>query len=258
MGLFSNIGDFFFGDDPEVPTPQDLRIKNLSTPGFTTSQSGGSLNFKRTKAVDDLLAGFRGFSTGAASDIRGLRDQVVPGFGALTDVRRQANENARDRAISNLGANLRRRRVAGSSFGNTAMTQAELAFGQEDQKIRAESKLQELAMTQQLIDRELQISTGAITTELNQMLNEGKIAANLTGVAQQAASNYTQVLNDAAQAQARLRTAQIEGVGKMIGQVAGFATGGGISPAMSDLSKAGSTASNWASGLFDSGLPQGF
>tara|TARA_Y100000310_G_scaffold20986_1_gene20316 strand:- start:1487 stop:2197 length:711 start_codon:yes stop_codon:yes gene_type:complete len=222
MGILGNIGDFLWGDDPEVATPKDRRILSINTPGFTTSQSGNTLNFNRTGVVDDLLKGFRGFSTTAAGDIRGLRDQVVPGFGALTAARVGAVQDAREKAMSNLGDNLRRRRVSGSSFGNDAMTRAESEFGKLEGQVRAESKLKELAMTQSLIDRELQISTKAIQTELIQMLNEGKIASGLAGVAQQAATDFTQILNDASQAQAELEMDILGNTKDVLGSFLGF------------------------------------
>lgn len=80
-----------------------------------------------------------------------IQNRLRPGFGALTEARVRAIQDARGKAIGNLRENLGRRRVLGSSFAEAAQAQAEREFGQAEAEARATSTLQELDATSQLI-----------------------------------------------------------------------------------------------------------
>lgn len=89
-----------------------------------------------------------------ADALAAVRQRVAPGFGELTAARLGEIEASRQRGIGNLRENLARRRLAGSSFASDALIRAEREFGQAAATARAESLLQELDITTQLINEE--------------------------------------------------------------------------------------------------------
>ena len=101
-------------------------------------------------ALKPGLAGLRG-------DIRDLRGEVRPGFGRLTRSRVEELRGLRGRAVGNLREELSRRRVLGSSFAAREIGALESEFARQEDQIRAESFMQEMEATNQLIQQELGI-----------------------------------------------------------------------------------------------------
>lgn len=91
------------------------------------------------------------------ADLDALRAGVRPGFGQLTRSRRDAIETARQKAVGDLRDTLARRRVEGSSFANASIAQADAEFARAAADADAKSYLEELAATNDLIDRENRI-----------------------------------------------------------------------------------------------------
>jgi uncharacterized protein YjbJ (UPF0337 family) len=89
-------------------------------------------------------------------DLDRLRGDLQPGFGKVTQARRDAVENARQKAVGDLRDTLARRRVEGSSFGNASLAQAEAEFAAKRAEGDAMSYLQELEATSGLINQERQ------------------------------------------------------------------------------------------------------
>lgn len=131
---------------------------------------------KRKRAVESLSSLF----PQQANLTAGLRGLVSPGIGALTTSRLEELNNRGRVAIGNLRENLSRRRVLGSSFGQDALQRAELGVAQEADRIRAESFLQELDLTNQLIQQEFNTRRGEFTTQLNDLNIQAELAANLS------------------------------------------------------------------------------
>lgn len=94
------------------------------------------------------VEGLRGQTTAGLSSLRG---EVDSAFGDVGNVRATAIRNRRDEAVGNLRESLGRRRVLGSSFGQDAITRAELAFGEEEGKALAETELQRIEANRGLL-----------------------------------------------------------------------------------------------------------
>ena len=149
--------------------------------GLTGGFSGGRFSLTRgselTGALDETNQAFKT----ASGDFRKLAGEVTPGFGRLTTSRLQNVENQRRRAIGNLRENLGRRRVLGSSFGQDAVTRAELEFSQEADRVEAESFIQELQMNAELLGKANEMEIQRSQTMLNQLNFESSMAAQLSG-----------------------------------------------------------------------------
>lgn len=100
--------------------------------------------------IAELRTGLRGLNF----DLGTLRSQVQPGFGRLTEARVTAIRDAAAESIGNLRDSLARRNVLGSSFANDAFSRTRLAFAQEEEKARAESALQEIQLSTQLLQEQ--------------------------------------------------------------------------------------------------------
>lgn len=172
--------------------PLDITAGGLTT---TTTPTGVAVapTAQRLGAVGGLARTFGQ----QAQALGGLREQVAPGFGRLTSARLQEIENARRQAIGNLRENLARRRVLGSSFAQDAITRANLEFAQQAEETAAESFVQELQLTNQLINQQFEASRGEFQTQLNELNLEAQLG-------QQFAAQGTQVLTALAQEQANI------------------------------------------------------
>lgn len=118
-----------------------------------------------------------------ADALAGLRARLTPGFSDLRTSRLAEVENARVNAIGNLRENMARRRVLGSSFGQDALTRAESEFGQQRDKVAAETFLQEIEGTQQLINQEFEARRGAFQTGLDELNLQADIGLKLAAAA---------------------------------------------------------------------------
>lgn len=167
--------------------------------------SGGNIS-----ATPERMAAVRGVSAlfpKQANELRTLRERVRPGFGELTNSRVQAIQNARQKAIGNLRDNLQRRRVLGSSFGEDAIARAEAEFGQQEASVRAESFVQELGLTNELIGAEYEAARGEFQTLLDEFNIQGNAAVQL-------ASGQTAQLGANMRMQAQIAALSLAGIGK--------------------------------------------
>ena len=101
--------------------------------------------------IPALRSGIQGLRGGLTD----LRSRVAPGFGELTQSRVKAIRDAASESIGNLRENLAKRNVLGSSFGADTESRTRLAFAQDEERARAEAKIQEIALTGELIGQEL-------------------------------------------------------------------------------------------------------
>jgi hypothetical protein len=201
---------------------------------------GGGLDAQRQNLLNTGMAGIgqarAGFGA-ALTDIQGLRAQVKPGFGALTDARVTAIRDAAAESIGNLRESMARRGVMGSSFADDAETRVRAAYAREEQTARSEAKIAELNATSQLIGQQVGIQaqimglsqaetslyqqdiSNAVTQatqiaqELTRQLSEFNVAGNL---ANGVASAVTQQAY--AQAQLQLLSSQA-GAGNTAGGI---------------------------------------
>ena len=166
-----------------------------------------SADANRTGLVQSVAGQF-----GNQADALGaLRARLAPGMSDLRTARLAEVENARTAAIGNLRENMARRRVLGSSFGQDAVTRAEAEFGQQKGRVAAESLLQEIEGTQQLINQEFEVRRGQFQTGLNELNLQADIASKL-------AAGATAQMGANARMEAELRSKEAAGAGKFFGQ----------------------------------------
>jgi len=227
------IGAFGGGSgSTNVRTPQvRTSFPSLNAGGLRATASPSGVNVssgvRRDSTVNKLFRNFRN----QATELRGLRDRVAPGVSDLRASRLAAVGDARTRAIGNLRENLQRRRVLGSSFGQDALTRTEAEFGRESERVEAESFLQELELSTQLLAQETQARTSAFQTrlgELNLQANLGsQIQSRISGDLNSNARFQAQLAFQSGQFNARSAQQSAAGFGQLAGQ--------GLAPIISGL-----------------------
>ena len=191
-------------------------LANFTAPGFsaggltaTADRTGNysvSASPERLGLVNDIAGQF-----GAqAGELGGLRNRVAPGVSDLRAARLAEIDNARTAAIGNLRENLQRRRVLGSSFGQDTLARAENEFGQAKAKASAESFLQELELTNNLINQQYEASRNQFQTGLNEMNLQADVAAKL-------AAGSTATMGANARFLSALNAQEAAGAGKFMG-----------------------------------------
>jgi len=246
-----------FGQDvkPFAQSVSNLPPTTFNSGGLNFGFNGSQIVGGASGARQGLVGQNASFFSQQAQELEGLKNQVTPGFGALTNARVQAIQNARQRSIGNLRDSLARRRVSGSSFGEDAIARAEAEFAQEEAEARATSFLQELDLKTQLIDRQFTASRGAVDAFLNELNLEADIAKQL-------AVSSNAVLADNAKFAASLLARQAaddnallgdvsSGVADIIGQGASSLIDGG---SLSSLFGGGSSGTAAAAGNASAGL----
>lgn len=225
-GAASSLGGRLFGGSSSrqrVRAPQiNTALPGISAGGLIATASPQQVGVTSNANRQGIVGGLSGTFGEQADLLAGQRALVAPGVSDLRASRLANVENARTRAIGNLRQNLQRRRVLGSSFGRDALTRAEAEFSQERDRVEAESALQELQLTNQLINQEFQARAQSFQTRLDELNVQADLAE---GIRQSVASD----LNQNAQLQARLslgadefnaRTEQAaaQGAGQFFGQ----------------------------------------
>lgn len=167
-------------------------------------------NAERMGLVRGLQENFGGLS----GQLGLLRQSVAPGMSDLRKSRLGEIENARTAAVGNLRENLARRRVLGSSFGQDAITRAESEFAGQRDRVAAESFLQELELTNQLVTQEYDAGRRVFQTGLDELNLQADIGLKLAGAA-------TQQLGAMARTEAELNAKEAAGAGKFFGEIMG-------------------------------------
>jgi len=212
------MGGLFGGGAPEPPGGRDVfqpfnfgGLRGRLGPG-----TRGNVNItstpERQALVDQLSQSFRNQSGIVSNRIAPLFEsafdqqlnainnellpQVEPGFGRLTEARNRVFEDAltrleqrREAETGDLRENLARRRIAGSSFASDAQARQESAFqqsidelsGQQAQS-NAQSFLQELDITRNLINQRFQTETAQAQSALQLLNNAESLNRAATGV----------------------------------------------------------------------------
>lgn len=315
LGKVVSSGLGAFGKAPGIDAPQFQGIRtpslNLSPTGTLTRRSGAGQLAPRTEAglLSELSAGRTGLA-GLRGEISGLRaglqpikarteglfgqtaalksnltgqlEELRPGFGRLTESRVTAVKSAASKASGNLRTNLAKRDIGGSSFANQQIASVEQDFANEEDRVRAESFIQEQQAQQQIISQignllqldqatlnqqasqiglelgltaadaqlfaqnmqSIQVSNAVLQTRINREMRELGISGDIITRVQSIASNV-------AVAQAKLDAENAIGAGKGIGSaITGL---GDFIPQASDL------ISSFGGGQDNSGGPlQGF
>lgn len=239
-GLASGAAGFglsklFGGNKNPTAGLQSFAPTGINAGGLTTSASGGNIavtpSAERLGLVGNIAGGFGSL----ADELRQLRGKVAPGISELRANRLAEIEGARQRAIGDLRENLQRRRVLGSSFGNDAIARAESEFAGQRERVAAESTLQELEASNNLINQQFSAQRQQFQTFLDELNLEAGIA---TGIATKA----TETMGANARMLAQLNVLEAQSSGKFFGQMFGPAT-----------SAIGKTGGNFLSSLLGGG-----
>lgn len=174
--LIGAAGDIYsvLGPGPKQPKNYNKPFTGLiQTPGYNFG--GGVL----TRKNDDFLTGMR-----RIRDIYGgLRQEVLPGFGRLTEAGVNAIRQRAGEASGNLRAQLGRRNLLGASFAQDQQTRLDKEYQQAENEFRTQAWQQELMATNQLLEQEY----GTLVAQASQELGElGQATAFLSGVQQTA------------------------------------------------------------------------
>jgi len=157
-----------------------IKPVSFAGPGLGINiSSTGDITMNRTPeaqgVMDRLLSGMN-VDEAAYSD---LLSQIRPGFGRLTDARTKEISRAAERAVGNLRDNLARRNMAGASFAEQQIGSLQAEFAALEDKARAESIVEELKMTNDVISSRTQARNQSIATAWDQIQFEGNLGGQL-------------------------------------------------------------------------------
>lgn len=213
-GASFGLNKLFGGKKGEAQAP----LANFQAPGFSagglsaqadkTGQYSVTSNGERLGLVGDIANQY-GLQAG---ELGALRNRVAPGVSDLRNARLAELENARTAAMGNLRENLQRRRVLGSSFGQDSLARADLEFGQAKSKASAESFLQELEMTNNILNQQYEAGRNQFQTSLNELNLQADVAAKL-------AAGSTATMGANARFLSELNAKEAAGSGRLMGDI---------------------------------------
>jgi len=207
-GLNSMFGSGSSGSSKPAPPPPPTMI---NAGGLTSSLNNGSIGITSSGARQGMVGNVADTFGNLSGELGLLRSKVAPGISELRASRLGEIENARTRAIGDLRENLQRRRVLGSSFGADAISRAESEFAGQREKVAAESTLQELEATNNLIQQQFTAQRAQFQTGLDELNLQASIATGL-------ATKATDTLSANARFEAALASQEAAAAGKFFGQ----------------------------------------
>lgn len=221
----------------------------LQTPSFgETQQSPFAFSINPSAGVTNSL-GNLAQGVGTANDaLTGNLNSLTPGFGAITQARVNAIANAASKATSDLQGNLASRRVLGSSFGQNAVSQVTQQAGVDTANAQAQSYLEELQASTNLINQRLNNVTALANAELSQANFNTTAGINLVNGTQQTFQDNAAVIGQLAAANASGTGAFLQQSG-LSGQISNgvqslgslFSSGGGSTGGGATASGGGQT-----------------
>lgn len=185
------------------------KVADLTAGGLKSSFANNRLTVGSTDQRRGLVNNLSNLFLAQGREFEGLRPLVKPGFGALTDARVSTLENRGASRLSNLRDNLARRRVSGSSFGQSLVQSEQRQLDQDIAETRARSFLEELDLTTSLIEKQYTSDLASVEAQLSNLNMEAQVGQALLGTAQSVLSN-----NAAIQSQLAVQNAQ--GIGAFI------------------------------------------
>ncbi len=256
-------------------SPNTFQFPYMDASGGWTSFSPGSntLSFKTPYANAAVNKLNDTFQQGAQA-FGALGATVQPGFSLFRQAGLQSIENARQQTQSNLQQNLAQRRVQGSSFGNSSISNANADFAEKSANFIASSYLQELSASMATTQAQYDMSTKGYAAVLQEMNVNDALAAQMSStmagvmasvgetqssldlsaaqtnaqasVAQaQLAVQEQQMMLQASEFNAQLQASEMMGVGQLAGGLAGSAMGKSDIRVKRDIKQIG----EWFNGL---------
>ena len=288
--IIGGIASIFSGSKTKAPQiSPNVVTKNFSSPfynlnnGVLTAKPGAASPMDFGKMISGLQgnqgglmglrAGLRPIQSavsGVSSNLSSLYGELRPGFGRVTEARVKTIRDAAAAAVGDLRTQMQQRNVLGSSFAADAEARTKLAFAQEEEKARAESIIQETALSTEILQQQLATQAVAlgiseedrailaqsaqnylsqanvlnqqITTELNQIGLSGQITNQVSQIAMQGAIQQAQL----DMLQKNINNANIAGGLTMVGN--------GLTSGLSSMFGGGGAAAGFAGGTFTNPL----
>jgi hypothetical protein len=212
------------------PAQINYQPKGFNAGGISASSgAGGTIRIKDSAGLKSQIGQLQSTFGQQASDLAALRGTVAPGFSqfrqaGLSDIATQGQAS-----VSNLRDEMAKRRILGSSFANSQISQANADIEKARSDFIAQSYLQELSASNSLIQEQYQAATSGFKVGIDQMNFEAGIAAQLT---QSANETMSKVATAQAQLDQQNAQANAEGIGKAIGLGVGMVTGSGAPAAL--------------------------
>jgi hypothetical protein len=241
--LLSDAKNIFVGDENKIAKPiARFSPLEFNTPGLGVNMRDGGFTVNRTPQVGASLARLNNLSVNTAKEYGQLKDQLKPGFGALTTAGVNAIEDQRRSTVSNLRENLNRRRVLGSSFADDAISRTNAEFAKQDAQFRAETTLQEIEATEKLIAKQYETGIQGAVAIIDQGNFESKIGAELS-------RQFTSVMGDLAKYEATLLRDEADGQAALLSGLLGAGLTGGLGGVGGLLGSIGEGAKELGSGV---------
>lgn len=195
-------------------TPTTLTSRGGFTPEEQAIQSGLQSNLTgvaglrarlaplqaSAQSLQGLFPGYRQRAGALGQQVQGLLGQVQPGFGRLTESQVDALRQREARDAGNLRAALTQRNLNGSSFAQSVLQRTSLDFAREEERVRSEAFIQEMAVASGFVDQAAQLLSLEGQFNAEEAANLG-VQAGLTA---QNAQIFAQELNNLQQQQALL------------------------------------------------------
>lgn len=169
---------------------------NISPQGQVTATPSA----ERNTFLNQLTGG----ATADEQAYQQLLGQLAPGFGKVTEARRRALQDAARKAVGDLQANLQRRNVAGSSFAESQVGQLRAEYDKAIAEADAQSFLDELQATTELMAAKTKVRNDAMNAALGQINYETGQGNQILGNVQNAMSQANLAATDLAKTAAVL------------------------------------------------------
>ena len=241
--IIGGIASIFSGSKTKAPQiSPNVVTKNFSSPfynlnnGVLTAKPGAASPLDYRKMLSGLQGDQEGYMglraglrpiqsavSGVSSNLSGLYGELRPGFGRLTEARVKTSRDAAAAAVGDRRTQMQQRNVLGSSFAADAEARTKLAFAQQEEQARAESIVQETALSTEILQK--QLATQAVALGISE--EDRAILA-------QSAQNYTAQANVLSQ-QITTELNQIGLSGQITNQVSQIAMQGAIQQAQMDM-----------------------
>ena len=194
MSGITSLPDKLFGNNipNEVKNPS---LTRFNTPGLSTEfPDVRHLNLTRSPELEGSLSGISNAFQTQAGELGQLQGMVEPGFGRLTEAGIRSIRDARRSSMGDLKQNLARRRVSGSSFGADDVNRTNAEFAKRENEFASQAFVQEMAMSQDLINQKAQASANQFLQTLQQSNIESSLAAQIANGVTGVLSNNAQIM----------------------------------------------------------------
>lgn len=141
------------GPDPEIAENNLFRGFRGLNRGFRNLRGDVGASERELRGIRSNIPGVFANTQDLRERNLALQEDVEPGFGRLTETQVRALRDREAAQQGNLREALAARRVLGSSFAQREQASLEREFGQEEERLRAESFVTELDTSRQLIDQ---------------------------------------------------------------------------------------------------------